>query len=77
MKVKHVTLICGDNKGIIQNYTITNSLLKKKQVVITYHMTREVAAAGICHPIKIKSEDNFANILTKAVSGKIFWTLHR
>ena len=29
VKVKHVTLICGDNKGVIQNCTI-----QKKHIVI-------------------------------------------
>ena len=56
VKIKHATLICGDNKGVIQNCTIPDSLLKKKHVAIAYHKTREAAAAGICHPIKIKSE---------------------
>ena len=76
VKVKHATLICGDNKGVIQNCTIPDSLLKKKHVAIAYHMTREAAAAGICHPIKTKSEHNFADILTKAVTGKVFWSLY-
>ena len=61
---------------VIQNYTIPNSLLKKKHVVIAYHMTREAATTGICYPIKFKFKDNFTDILTKAVSGKIFWALN-
>ena len=76
VKVKHASLICGDNKGVIQNCTIQDSLLKKKHVAIAYHMTREAAAAGMVHPIKTKSEHNFADILTKAVTGKVFWTLY-
>ena len=76
VKVRHASLICGDNMGVIQNCTLPDSLLKKKHVAIAFHMTREAAAAGICHPIKIKSEHNFADILTKAVSGKTFWTLY-
>ena len=77
VKIKHATLICGDNKGVIQNCTIPDSLLKKKHVAIAYHKTREAAAAGICHPIKIKSEHNFADILTRGVTGKtLFWALY-
>ena len=76
VKVKHASLICGDNKGVIQNCTLPDSLLKKKHVAIAFHMTREAAATGICHPIKIRSEHNFADILTKAVTGKTFWTLY-
>ena len=52
------------------------SLLKKKHVAIAYHKTKEATATGICHPIKIKSEHNFADILTKAVTGKTFWALY-
>jgi hypothetical protein len=76
VKVKHSTLICGDNKGVILNCTMSDSLLKKKHVAIAYHKTREAAAAGIVHPIKIMSKHNFADILTKAVTGKTFWALY-
>ena len=76
VKVKHATLICGDNMGVIQNCTIPDSLLKNKNVAIAFHRTREAAAAGIFHPIKIKSEHNFADIMTKAVTGKTFWALY-
>ena len=62
--------------GVIQNSTIAESLLKKKHVTIAFHKTRESAAAGICHPINMKSKDNFADILTKAVTGKTFWSLY-
>ena len=30
VKVKHATLICGHNKGVIQNCSLPESLLKKK-----------------------------------------------
>ena len=53
-----------------------DSLLKKKHVAIAYHRTREAAAAGIVHPIKIDGKNNFADILTKAVTGKTFWALY-
>ena len=52
VKVDTASLICGDNKGVVQNCTISDSLLKKKHVAIAYHKTRESAAAGIVHPIK-------------------------
>ena len=76
VKVKYASLICGGNKGVVQNCTIPESLLKKKHVASAYHETREAAAAGIVHPIKIRSEQNCADILVKAVTGKTFWTLY-
>ena len=75
VKVEHASLICGDNKGVLQNATISESLLKKKRVAISYHKTREAAAAGICHPIKTKGTDNFADVLTKAQTLKAFCVL--
>ena len=76
VKVAQASLICGDNMGVIQNCTLADSLLKKKHVAIAFHKTREAAAAGICHPIKIRSEHNFGDIFTKAVAGKAFWKLY-
>ena len=37
VKVKYATLLCGDNRGVIQNSTILDSILKKKHVDISYH----------------------------------------
>lgn len=76
VKVRYASFIFGDNKGVIQNCSISDSLLKKKHVAIAYHKTRESAAAGIVHPIKIDGKNNFADILTKAVTGKTFWRLY-
>ena len=74
VRANHASLICGDNKGVVLNSTIPDSLLKKKHVAIAYHRTREAAAASICHPIKTKSEN--ADLLTKALTGKSFWSLY-
>jgi hypothetical protein len=76
VKVLHASLIYGDNKGVVQNCMISDSLLKKKHVAIAYHKTRESAAAGIVHPIKIATENNFADLLTKALSSRVFWRLY-
>ena len=75
VKVTVASLICGDNLGVIQNCTVSDSLLKKKHVAIAYHKSRESAAAGIVHPIKVASKNNFADILTKAMSGPAFWSI--
>ena len=72
VKVEYASLLCGDNEGVIVNATISSSLLKKKHVAIAYHQTREAAAAGIIHPIKIKGERNIADVMTKAQTAKLF-----
>ena len=79
VKVTLASLVCGDNLGVIQNCTVSESLLKKKHVAIAYHMSRgpqhQSAASGIVHPIKVSGKNNFADILTKAVTGTVFWSI--
>ncbi len=75
VKVEHASLVCGDNMGVVQNATISESLLKKKHVGISHDKTREAAAAGIAHPIKVGGADNYADVLTKAQTLKCFCTL--
>ena len=75
VKVNFASLVCGDNLAVIQNCTVSDSLLKKKHVAIAYHKSRESAAAGIVHPIKVASKENFADILTKPMSGPAFWSI--
>jgi len=52
VKVTRPTPILGDNRSVIMNAIIPSSLLKKKHVAISYHMTREATAAGICRRLK-------------------------
>jgi hypothetical protein len=77
-KVEHASLVCGNNVGVVQNTTISESLLKKKPVATSRHArrkTQEAAAAGIAHPIKTGGTDNCADVLTKSQTLKIFCTL--
>eukprot|EP00957_Ditylum_brightwellii_P066124 5016361-Ditylum_brightwellii.AAC.1 len=61
---------------VVLNSTVSDSLLKKKHVAIAYHKTREAAASRMIHPIKVALGENFAGLLTKALTGKIFWRLY-
>ena len=67
VQVHSPTITFGDNRGVILNTTIPDSLLKKKHVAISYHRVREAVAAGIVWTVHIKSEHNFADLLTKAL----------
>ena len=75
VKVTRPTAVIGDNAAVIINAKTPESLLNKKHVAISYHKTRECVAAGVVHPLKIKSEFNFADALTKALTAKKFKTL--
>lgn len=72
VKVESPSPLLGDNKGVIQNSTLPDSILKKKHVAISYHKTRECTAAGIVHPLKTKGDWNFSDIMTKATTEKVF-----
>jgi hypothetical protein len=76
-KVEHASLVCGDDMGVVQNATASDSLLKKKHVVILHRKAREAAAAGIAQPIKIGDACNFAVVLPKAQTLKCSSTLVR
>ena len=65
VNVDTASAVYGDSLGVIQNATIKDSLLNKKQVAIRLHKVRELVAAGIILPINIASADNFADCLTK------------
>jgi hypothetical protein len=57
----------GDNWASIQSATIPHADLKKKHVAISFHVVREAIAAKIVNIIWVKSENNFADVCTKAL----------
>jgi hypothetical protein len=69
------TLMYGDNKSVIINTTMPSSQLKKKHNAVAYHRVREAIPAGIINFFHIPSVDNFADILTKPLSGGTFYKL--
>ena len=65
-------MICGDSMSVFHNVSESDSLLKKKHVAISYHKTREAAAAGVVHPVKVSGEHNYADLMTKSQALKCF-----
>jgi hypothetical protein len=63
------TLMLGDNMSMIQNCSISSSQLKKKHNAIAYHKIRESVAAEVIQLAHVSSEDNIADICTKALNG--------
>ena len=63
------TLLLGDNMSMIQNCSISSSQLKKKHNAIAYHKIRECVAAGVILLAHVSSEENIADICTKALNG--------
>ena len=69
------TNIFADNFGVIQSANIPHSDLNKKHVAISYHYVREAVTAKIINPIWVRTDENFADICTKAL-GRITFESH-
>ena len=68
--VTEPTNMFGDNMGSILSAASENADLKKKHVALSFHFVRESVAANIVKPIWLRSEHNFADLMTKAL-GRI------
>ena len=65
-------LMLGDNNSVILNCTIPNSVLKKKHAACSYHRVQKAIAAKVMCFSHIPSNMNYADILTKPITGEIF-----
>lgn len=63
------TFIFGDNKSVLANSTIPQSMLKKKSCSISYHFVREGVANDEWRIAYISTNDNRADILSKPLYG--------
>lgn len=70
-------LLLGDNKGMIQKFSMLISQLKKKHNAIAYHRIRECVAANIVKLGHVSSEQNYADICTKALNGPKIYGLSK
>ena len=64
------TYIYGDNMSVINNTSKPESVLKKKSNSICYHFVREAVAMKECLTTHVPTLQNFADLLTKCLSGK-------
>ena len=70
-------LMLGDNNSVVLNCTMPNSILKKKHAACNYHRVREAIAGGAVAFAHIPTDYNYADILTKPLSGSPFMNLVR
>ena len=70
-------LLLGDNNSVVLNCTMPNSVLKKKHAACSYHRVQEAIAAGVLMFTHIPSQANYADILTKPLSGDSHFRLVR
>ncbi len=67
-RIDQPAILFVDNEAVVKNTTLPSSSLKKKHNAIAYHKVREAVAAGIVKVTHVRSKDNRADILTKALS---------
>ena len=64
------TYVYGDNMSVINNASKPESVLRKKSNSICYHFIREAVAMKECLTAHVPTLRNFADLLTKCLSGK-------
>ena len=64
------TYIYGDNKSVLSNASVPESVLKKKSVSIAYNYICEGSAADEWRIAYVETTNNLADLLTKPLSGK-------
>jgi hypothetical protein len=64
-----------DNRGVVKNASIPESVLAKKHNAINYHAVREAVAAKIMRVAKEDGMTNLADLFTKILVGKHRWDL--
>ena len=69
------TNVFCDNRGVVKNTSIPQSVLMKKHNSINYHAVREAVAAGIIRVGKEDGTTNLADLLTKVLMGKKRWDI--
>ena len=75
VKIDGPAWMLGDNQSVIMNTTIPSSGPRKKHNAIAYHRVREAIAGRIIQFNHIKSEQNYADVLTKPLPGAKFHPL--
>ena len=73
--VKGPSLLLGDNQSVITSCSIPSSNLKKKHNAIAYHRIREAVAAGVVEMKYVRSKNNLADAMTKALPGHLHYNL--
>ena len=75
VQIKGPAYVFCDNKGVVKNMSVPESVLHKRHNAINYHAVREAVAADILKVGKEDSQTNLLDLLTKIVKGQRRWDL--
>jgi hypothetical protein len=73
--VSQPALTMEDNMSVVNSSTLEKTTLKARHVIANYHTVREGMAAGVLKVIHVSSEENLADIFTKALNKVTFLRL--
>ena len=71
VKVSQRTRLFVDNKSVHLNVANPASSLNKKAIALAYHFVREHQSGKVIDAQHIRSEDNYADCLTKPLNSTI------
>ena len=69
------SLMLGDNNSVVLNTSVPSSILKKKHHACAYHRVHEAIAGEIVNFVHIRSETNYADMLSKPLANDAFHNL--
>ena len=65
LPIERLSTLCGDNQSVILNTTSPASKIRKKHLSCQIMRVREAIASGAVKFVKVQSENNYADGLTK------------
>ena len=69
------SVMLGDNRSVHASGSQPSSPLSKNHLAIAYHKVRETVASGALLFWWVRTIDNIADLLTKALDGQKHWSL--
>jgi hypothetical protein len=75
LRITQPTKIFVDNKSVVINSANPASSLNKKTIALAYHFVRQNQAAGVVDIQYVRSEDNYADLLTKPLNSTMLRNL--
>jgi len=75
VNIEKPTTIHVDNKSVVINSANPASSLNKKALALSYHFVRQYQAGSVISVQHIRSEDNYADCMTKPLNTTLFRNL--
>ena len=70
IEVSEPAYIFGDNKSVLSNASVPESVLKKKSNSIAYNFVREGSASDEWRIAYVNTHENVVDLLTKPLGGE-------